>query len=216
MKIPSTRYATHDLLVHLGHELEVVRAQRAGDPHLRRGPVPALAAVGVDGDPVGMRVVDILVGRVRIGARHHDHAQLAAARHQLAEGVAVAQPRAAVMQRDLGGIVGHAAAGAQAGGIGMGAPEIIQPESEVVLAGVVFDQRQLRPAHGPVNPARVRRRARSANPAETSPTQCDRRPRHAAGLQERSPRDVVLHGLKDSTPPEGVGLNWSTAHRAGN
>ena len=27
--------------------------------------------------------------------------------------------------------------------------------------------------------------------------------------------DVVLHGLKDSTPPEGVGLNWSTAHQAG-
>ena len=34
--------ARHDLVLHFGHELEVVRAKPAGDPHLRRSPVAAL------------------------------------------------------------------------------------------------------------------------------------------------------------------------------
>ena len=75
----------HDLPVHRGHELEVVRPQGAGHPHLRRGPVPARLALGVHGDPVGMRVADVVVGRVRVGPRQHDHAELPAARDQLAE-----------------------------------------------------------------------------------------------------------------------------------
>ena len=97
--------------------------------------------VGVDRDPVGMRVVDVLVGGVRIGARDHDHAELAAAGHQVAERIAVAQPLAAVVQRNLGRIVGDAAAGAQAGGVGVRALEIVEPEVEVVVA-----RDRLRPA----------------------------------------------------------------------
>ena len=46
--------ARHDLPVDRGHELEVVRPQGAGDPHLGRGPVPARLPCGVDGDPVGV------------------------------------------------------------------------------------------------------------------------------------------------------------------
>ena len=85
--------------------------------------------VGVHRDPVRVRVVHVLVDRVRIGARDDDHVQLAAAGHQVAERVAVAQPLAAVVQRDLRRIVGDAAAGAQAGRVGMGAPEVVEPES---------------------------------------------------------------------------------------
>jgi len=105
-------------------------------------------AIRGDRDPIGMRVVDVLVDGVRIGPRNHVHAQFAAARYQFTEAVAIAQETAAVVQRNLGGIIGHAAAGAQADGVAMGALEIIQPEFGVILAGVILDQRELPPAHG--------------------------------------------------------------------
>ena len=44
--------ARHDLPLHLGHELEVVGAEPARHPHLRRGPMPARLALGVHRDPV--------------------------------------------------------------------------------------------------------------------------------------------------------------------
>ena len=87
-----------------------------------------LLAVGIHRDPVGMRVVHVLVGGVRIGARDDDHAELAASGHQFAERIAVAEPLAAVVQRNLRGIVRDAAAGAQAGRVGMRALEVIEPE----------------------------------------------------------------------------------------
>ena len=68
----------------------------SGEAQWRRG-----LPVGVDGDPVGVRLVDVVVGRVRVGAREDDHAELAAAGDQLAERVAVAQPAAAVVERNL-------------------------------------------------------------------------------------------------------------------
>ena len=67
--------AGHDLPLHLGHELEVVGAQAAGDPHLRRGPVPAGLPVGVHRDPVRVRRLHVVVGGVRIGAGDDDHAR---------------------------------------------------------------------------------------------------------------------------------------------
>ena len=45
LKMPSTLYRVHDLSCHFGHELEVVRAERAGHPQLRDRPVAALLAV---------------------------------------------------------------------------------------------------------------------------------------------------------------------------
>ena len=93
--------AGHDLPLHLGHELEVVGAEAAGDPHLRRGPVAARLAVRVHRDPVGVRRLHVVVGRVRVGAGDDDHAEPAAAGDQLAEHVAVAEPRAAVVEGDL-------------------------------------------------------------------------------------------------------------------
>ena len=57
---------------------------------------------GVHRDPVRMRVVDILIGGVRIGARHHHHVQLAAAFHQIRiERFVVGQPLAAVVKAEL-------------------------------------------------------------------------------------------------------------------
>src|SRR5208337_3775797 len=73
---------------------------------------------------------------------------------QLTEDVAVAQPSAAVVQRDLRRIVGHTAPGAEADGVTVRAAEVVEPESRVKLAGVILDQGELRPAHRAVHPAR--------------------------------------------------------------
>jgi hypothetical protein len=114
--------------------------------------MPAFGARGIDGDPIRMRIVHVLMRRVRIGARNHDHVQLPAAEHQFAERVTLAEPLAAIMQRNFRRVIGDASTRAEAGGIGMGALEIIKPEAGIVLARIVFDQRQLRPAHRPVEP----------------------------------------------------------------
>jgi len=59
--------------------------------------VPALLAVRGDGDPVRVRIVDVLVGRMRVGSRDNVHAELAAARYQFAEAITVAEEFTAVM-----------------------------------------------------------------------------------------------------------------------
>ena len=74
--------------------------------------------------------------------------EFATARHQFAEAVAVAQILAAVVERNFGRIVGHATAGGKTGRVGMSPAEVIEPERGIVLARIVFDQRELRPAHG--------------------------------------------------------------------
>ena len=108
-----------DLAVDLVHELEVVGTERAGHPQLGVGPVPPRLAVAVDGDPVGMRGPHVVAHGVRIGARDDVHAERAAAGDQRAERIARAQPGAAMVQRNLGGVVGDDAAGAERGGVGV-------------------------------------------------------------------------------------------------
>ena len=149
--------ARDDLAVHGGHELEVVGPERARDPQLRVGPVPARPPVGVDRDPVGVRARGVVAGRVRIGAGDHLHPHGAAAADQLAERIAGAEPGAAVMEGDVGGVVGDDAAGAEAGRVGMDAAEVVEPEGEIDAAGIVLDQHQLRPAHRFVAPGGRRR-----------------------------------------------------------
>ena len=153
--------ARHDLALHLGHQLEVVRTEAAGDPHLGRGPVPARAAVRVGRDPVGVRGLHVVVRRVRVGARQDDHPEPPAAGDQLAEDVPIAEPRAAVMEGNLRRVVGDAAPGAEADTVGARAPEVVEPEVDVELRRIVLDQRELRPAHRSVDP---RRRGRHLGP----------------------------------------------------
>ncbi len=88
-----------------------------------------------------------------VGARNHVHAHGAAAGQQLTERIAIAQPCAALLQRNLSRIERDHAACAQAGRVGMDAAKVIEPELAVVVAGIVLDKRKLRPAHGPVVPA---------------------------------------------------------------
>ena len=144
--------AGHDFLVNRGHELEVVGAVGAGEPHVGHGPVGTGMAFGVDGDPVGMGGFGIVPGGVGIGADEHGHAELAAAGNEIAEAVAIAEPGAAMVEGNLGGVVGDAASAADAGALGAGALKVVEPEMGVVVDGIVFDQRELEPAHGPGGP----------------------------------------------------------------
>ena len=142
-----------DLPVHLVHELEVVGTERAGDPQIGIGPVAPGFARGGGGNPVGMRLPDVLARRMRVGSRDHVHAERAAAGDQRAERILVAKRVAAMVQRNLCRVVGDDPAGTERGGIGMQAAEVVQPELWIEAAGIVLDQRQLHPAHRPIEPA---------------------------------------------------------------
>src|SRR5262249_38298332 len=121
----------HDLAFYLGHELEIVRAEAASDPHFRGSPVPASGSGGIHRDPVGMGRFDIIVGCMRIGPHNHNHTELAAAGDQLPQNIPVAQPTAAMMKWYFRWIIGDTAAAAQAHRIGSHAPEVIEPERQV-------------------------------------------------------------------------------------
>src|SRR5207342_1520278 len=91
-------------------------------------------------------------------ARDHYHAEAPAAGDELAEDVPLAEPGAPVMERHRGGVVGDAAAGAQADGVRARALEVVEPERDVELDGIVLDERELGPAHRLVDPGRGGRR----------------------------------------------------------
>jgi len=135
--------ARHDFFFHVGHEFEVVRAEAARHPHFRRSPMAALFAVSVHGNPIGVRGGDVIVGSVGIGAGDDDHAQLAAAGDEVAEGVVITEPRAAMVKRNFGGIIGDTTTAAETHGVRLGAIKIIQPELKIVFAGIVLDEGEL-------------------------------------------------------------------------
>ena len=130
----------HDFLMDRGHEFKVVGSQRAGEPEVRIRRVLALLAVLIHREPVRMRVVNILMASVRVGAGNDIHAQFPAAMGYIAEGIHIPQPLAAVVQGNLRGVKSDATAGIQNCGVGMDPLEIVQPELHVVIAGIVFDK----------------------------------------------------------------------------
>ena len=100
-----------------------------------------------------MVAVDVFIGGVRVGASDHVHAELPAALHYLAEVVgALGEPAARAVIFDLGRIERHHAAGGDAERVGVDALEVIQPERDVHLGGIVFGAVELRPAHRLVEP----------------------------------------------------------------
>lgn len=110
-------------------------------------------AVGVDGDPIRVGAMDGPVGGVGVGTAHDIHAEFPAAGDEFTEGVSIAEELAAVMERNWSGVVGDAATGGEAGGAGMSALEVVEPEGGIVVARIVFDEGKLSPAHGTSVPA---------------------------------------------------------------
>src|SRR6185312_6855599 len=145
----------HNLFCDLSHVVEIVWSQRAGNPKVAVGPVADLLAAGVNHNPIGMRVMDILVDAVRIGAADNIHAEVAAALYHVAERIAIAEPFASVVHWNFGGIERDAASSAQASAVNVRAAKVIEPEFRIVVAGVVFNKGDLSPTHGAVVPARL-------------------------------------------------------------
>src|SRR2546422_6483117 len=132
---PIHAVASDNLLLYLSHELKVVGAMRAGDPHLRRCPMTALVTARINCYPIRMRVVHVIISGMRIGASDDNHTKVSTAGDQLSEWIGVAQPLTAMMERNLRGIVRNASSRAQANGVRPGAPEIVEPELRLELAG---------------------------------------------------------------------------------
>jgi hypothetical protein len=63
----------HNFLGYPSHEVEVIRPERARNPKLGIGRVPPFIPGGIHRDPIRMRIIDILMRRVWIGAGHHIH-----------------------------------------------------------------------------------------------------------------------------------------------
>src|SRR6185503_6423157 len=129
---------THDFPVHFGHELEVVRTQRAGYPKLRVCPVTALPTFSVHGNPVRMSVMNFLPRGMWVRPRQDVHVLLSAPLQQFTEWIGILHPGAAMMKRNLRRIISHDSASAETGRIRMGPFEIVQPELWIVLAWIVF------------------------------------------------------------------------------
>src|ERR1019366_5579160 len=100
-----------------------------------------------------MRIVDVLMTGMRIRSRNHIHPELPAPRNDVAECVHGPEPSASIVERNLSWIKSDNASRAQAGRIGMNALEVVEPEREVAITGIVFDECQLGPAHRAVIPS---------------------------------------------------------------
>jgi hypothetical protein len=178
--------AAHDLALHVGHEVEVVGSEGAREPHLRRGPVAVLLSVRADKEPVRVGRLHVIISGMRVRAAYDHHSHVPAPLDQVPEHVPVPEPGAAVVERHLGRVVGHAAARAQAHRVAVGPLEVVEPELRVEGAGVVLDECQLAPPHRPSCPRgigqrRIRRARRDS--AEGDGGACEGR-----GLDERAAR----------------------------
>ena len=115
----------------------------SGFAQCRRG-----SPVAVDGDPVRMRRPHLVARGVRIGARDDVHARARGSRRPASpNGSLSPEPRAAMVQRHLGRVVGDDAAGAEHRGVGVQAAEVVEPELRIELPRIVLDERELHPAH---------------------------------------------------------------------
>ena len=161
VKMPSTRYFDDDLAMDLVHELEVVGPECAGHPEIRIRPVSNGLPIGSRGDPVGMRGSHLLARGMRIGPGDDVHPKTATPGNERPERIAGPEGGAAVVERYLGRIVGDDAAGAQACGVCLDSAEVVEPELRIEAAGIVLDERELRPSHRLVEPARTHRLGRS-------------------------------------------------------
>jgi hypothetical protein len=94
------------------------------NPHLRRRPVTPGLAVRIDGNPVRVGRLQVVVSGVRVCPHQDGHAELPAAGDKFPKNIAAAEPRATVVKRNLGGIICNAAPAAEAHAFGACALEV--------------------------------------------------------------------------------------------
>src|SRR3569833_2238776 len=94
---------------------------------------------------------------MRIDPADDSHPQPTATPDHLTKAVVGSQIGAAVMKRDIRWIERNGPASAQTGALGANFLEVAQPESRIVVAGIIFGERNLEPATRADRPAAVRR-----------------------------------------------------------
>ncbi len=147
------RIAARDLFDHLGHQFEIIGAVGAGEGQVGRAAVALDLAVRASQRPFGMCGGRSRVHRVRIDAGEHAHAQRLGAHRHVAERInALANALCHAMIGDRRWIEGDAAPGAQANGVSVDLPEIVDPEGRIVPARIIFGEGKLEPAHGFARP----------------------------------------------------------------
>ena len=156
-----------------------------------------------------MRGPHVVARRVRIGAGDDVHAERSGSRRRARRtGSDVAEPGAAVMQRHLGRVIGDDAAGAERGGVGVQALEVVEPELRIEAPRIVLDERQLHPAHRPIEPAggNFRGQQRLRNFDGIGKTQPHRRRRTGTGrdlqkIPARKHDQILLEGAHRERAP---------------
>src|SRR5258708_3880061 len=157
-----------DLRGHTGHEVKIVRTIGAGHPEIWICPMAAWFSIGRHGDIVRMSLIHILAGGMGVCSKNDRHIHPAAAFYHIIQRVGAAQPVAAMVKGDPGGIKSDYTAGAEQGPIGVDTFEIAEPEVRVKVFGIVLDESELRPAHT-VEPRFLRRGQRAGIGCRGSP-----------------------------------------------
>ena len=138
-----------DLPEDVGEILVVVGAVDARDVLVGRAIRPA---VRVAGEPVGMRLEEILGGAVRVHPRHHEDPVVVRRLRQLAEEVAAVEELRPMVQRELARVVGDDAAGVDDNGLDLRALPLRAPPGDVVADWILLRDVGLAPEVGAAIP----------------------------------------------------------------
>ena len=136
------------------------------------------------GEPVGMRLEEILRDAVGVHARHHDKSVLVSCLREIAVQVPPIQELRAMMQREFAGIVSYDAAGVNDDALYFGALPVLPPPRDIILIRILFRDVGLSPAISPQIPRLLAAGRCLGNRVD--------RQRGQRELEERSSR--VVHG----------------------
>ena len=124
--------------MNLGHELEVIWAERTCDPKFRIRPMASFLSFRIDGNPIRMGLINLIPCCVWVCAGDYHHSHFATSPDEIAERVGIRKPRTPMVHGDLCGVVRDHTASAQTGSVGVDTFEVVQPEIGVEATGIVF------------------------------------------------------------------------------
>ena len=188
-----------DLPEDVGQILVVVSAVDARDVLLRRAIRPA---VRVAGEPVRVRLEEIVGGAIRVHPRHHEEPVVVRRFRQLPEEVAAVEELRTMVQRILARVVGDDAAGVDDNGLDLRALPLGAPPGDVIADRILFRDVGLAPQVGAAIPGRRTRGALIGLRSRRGVSDAADDERRSRGvLEEASARQVSSsrHGLLRTT-----------------
>src|ERR1039458_1604998 len=114
--------------------------------------VPIRLAAGVQGEPIRVRAIKVLMRAIGIHAGEHGQSVLVRGAGEFAVKIAVTERGGAIMQRKLAGIIGNNAAGIDDDALNLRALPVLPPPGDVVSLRVNLRDVRLPPAQGAAIP----------------------------------------------------------------